>query len=49
VLSPDVFTADEEGNGEVLGRELDSEELIAAAERAAKNCPESAIALSLGL
>ena len=46
VLSPDVFTADDEGNGEVLARELDSEELIAAAERAAKNCPESAIALS---
>lgn len=45
-LSPSVFAADPEGNGEVLQTELDSQELISAAELAAKNCPEGAITLS---
>jgi ferredoxin len=46
VLSPSVFTADDEGNGEVLQAELSSDELIAAAELGAKNCPERAITLT---
>jgi ferredoxin len=45
VLAPSVFAADDEGNGEVVRAELDSPELIAAAELAEKNCPEGAIAL----
>ena len=48
VLAPSVFAADAEGNGEVVRAELDSPELIAAAELAAKNCPEGAIALAEG-
>jgi ferredoxin len=48
VLSPTVFAADEEGNGEVLQSELDSQDLISAAELAAKNCPEGAITLANG-
>jgi ferredoxin len=46
VLSPEVFAADEEGNGEVLVSELNSEELIVAARLAAGNCPEGAITLA---
>lgn len=46
VLSPSVFAADGEGNGEVLVAELDSPELIAAADLASKNCPEGAITVS---
>ena len=46
VLSPSVFGADAEGNGEVIQATLDSPELIAAAELAVKNCPEGAISLS---
>ena len=48
LLSPEVFGADEEGNGEVLVADLRSTDQIAAAELAAKNCPESAITLSNG-
>jgi ferredoxin len=48
VLSPLVFAADEEGNGEVLVEELDSPDLIAAADLASKNCPEGAITVSDG-
>jgi ferredoxin len=46
VLSPEVFAADEEGNGEVLVSELNSAPLIVAARLAARNCPEGAITLT---
>ena len=46
VLSPEVFVADDEGNGEVLVSELSSAPLILAARLAARNCPEGAITLT---
>ena len=49
VLSPSVFAADEDGHGQVLQEELDSQALISAAELASKNCPEGAITVSGGL
>lgn len=45
LLSPDVFSADAEGNGEVVTEELTTDALVAAAELAAMNCPESAITI----
>lgn len=46
VLSPEVFVADEEGNGEVLVSEVTSAPLMIVARLAARNCPEGAITLT---
>lgn len=45
VLSPDVFAPDDDGHGLVIVENLDTPELVKAAELAIGNCPESAIKL----
>ena len=46
VLAPIVFAADGDGHGEVIVSEPDTPELVAAADLAMRNCPESAIHIS---
>ena len=45
-LAPEVFTADDEGHGEVVQPTPDTPELREAAQTAAQNCPESAITIT---
>ena len=42
-LSPDLFTDDENGYGQVVGDGDVSDELMQAAERAIRACPEQSI------
>ena len=44
-LAPAVYTADDEGRGEVIEGEI-SEDLVDQARAGAMNCPESAITLT---
>ena len=44
-LAPDLFGADDEGYGQVLGDGLVSPDREQEAGRAAANCPESAVAV----
>ena len=44
-LAPDLFGADDEGNGEVLGDGLVLPDQEHGARLAAANCPESAVAV----
>ena len=44
-MAPEVYTADDEGCGEVIDAEI-GQDLVARAELGALNCPESAITLS---
>jgi ferredoxin len=44
-LAPEVYTADDEGRGEVIEGEI-SEDLVDQARAGAMNCPESAITLT---
>lgn len=45
VLSPSLFTDDDEGYGQVIGDGTVSDDLREDAERAVKGCPERAIVL----
>jgi ferredoxin len=44
-LAPEVYTADDEGRGEVIEGEI-GEDLVDRARAGAMNCPESAITLT---
>lgn len=44
-MAPEVYTADDEGCGEVIDAEI-GEDLVQQARVGALNCPESAITLS---
>jgi ferredoxin len=44
-LAPDVFTDDEEGNGQVIGDGLVTSANEESARLAVANCPESAISI----
>jgi len=44
-LAPEVYTADDEGRGEVIEGEI-GEDLVDQARAGAMNCPESAITLT---
>ncbi|MGA7055666.1 MAG: ferredoxin [Mycobacterium sp.] len=44
-LAPEVYTADDEGRGEVIDGEI-GEDLVDQARAGAMNCPESAITLT---
>ena len=44
-LSPELFVDDENGYGQVIGDGQVSDELMAAAQRAIRACPEQAISL----
>jgi len=44
-LAPDVFTDDEEGNGQVIGDGVVTPANEEAARLAVANCPESAISI----
>ena len=44
-LAPDVFTDDEEGNGQVIGDGVVTSANEEAARLAVANCPESAISI----
>ena len=46
VLFPELFDADDMGDGEVRQRDLGTPERIADAETAVLNCPERAISLT---
>jgi ferredoxin len=45
VLSPSLFSDDEEGYGQVIGDGSVTDELQADADRAIRSCPERAISL----
>lgn len=47
MLAPSVFGADVDGRGEVIVEQLDSPELLSAADLAVRSCPESAISVSV--
>lgn len=44
-LAPDVFTDDEEGNGQVIGEGIVTSVNEESARLAVANCPESAISI----
>jgi ferredoxin len=46
VLSPSLFTDDDEGYGQVIGDGTVTPDLLEDAQRAVRGCPERAITLS---